>query len=97
MTRKNFTLSRTYCCKCGQEGISIPRSRGAYREPGHLKKLYCFHCQKEWNHAEVRSKCSDYNYNDFKLEFDYNNFDEEGNRIKPYRIFRGDLKKEGII
>ena len=40
---------------------------------------------------------SDYNYEDFQLEIKYHNFDEEGNRKEPYRIFRGNLKKKGLI
>ncbi len=98
MSRGNdFSVSKMYCCKCGQEGISIPRRSGQYRAPGHLKKMYCIHCKQEWNHAEIRSMYSDYNYEDFKLEMDYNNFDDKGNRKVPYRIFRGELKKKGVI
>ena len=93
----NFTISRMFCCNCGKEGVPISRKIGQYREPGHLKKMYCIHCGKTWNHAEVRSMYSDYNYEDFKTELKYNNFDENGNRKKPYRIFRGELKQEGLI
>ena len=39
----------------------------------------------------------DYNLEDFQLEMKYHNFDENGERIKPYRIFRGELKQKGII
>lgn len=99
MRRKNndFMISRMFCCNCGREGVPVTRKSGHYREAGHLKKLYCIYCGKEWNHAEVRPMYSDYNYEDFKLEMEYHNFDEEGNRKKPYRIFRGDLKKKGLI
>ena len=99
MRKKNndFAISRMFCCNCGKEGVPIGRKAGHYREAGHLKKLYCIYCGKEWNHAEVRSMHSDYNYDDFKLEMKYNNFDENGNRKIPYRIFRGNLKKEGVI
>ena len=77
MGKKNndFAISRMFCCNCGKEGVPIGRKAGHYREAGHLKKLYCIYCGKEWNHAEVRS----------------------GNRKIPYRIFRGNLKKEGVI
>lgn len=95
--QNNFTISSFYCTKCGQKGINIARKTGHYREPGHLKKLYCIYCQEECNHVEIRSMCSDYNYEDFQIEMQYNNFDEEGNRKKPYRIFRGNLKQKGII
>ena len=99
MRRKtdDFSISRMFCCNCGKEGVPITRRPGHYREAGHLKKLYCIHCGKDWNHAEVRSMYSDYNYEDFKLEMKYNNFDKNGNRKEPYRIFRGNLKKKGLI
>ena len=57
-----------YCVYCGNKGIAIPRRNGRYKEPGHLKKLYCVHCKTETNHVEIRPFCSDYNYEDFKLE-----------------------------
>lgn len=93
----DFSVSRMFCCNCRNEGIPITRKVGQFRSPGHLKKMYCIYCQKEWNHAEIRSIGSDYTLEDFNLEMDYHNFDSEGNRIKPYRIFRGELKQKGII
>ena len=95
--RKNFTMSKMYCTKCGREGVPIARIIGKYREPGHLKKLYCIYCKGEYNHVEIRPMYSDYNYEDFLLEMKYNNFNSKGERNIPYRIFRGNLKKEGII
>ena len=97
MSKRKFNISKMYCTQCGKEGASICRKPNQCREPGHLKKLYCIYCKKETNHAEVRSIFSDYNYEDFKLEMKYNNFDKEGNRKEPYRIFRGNLKQKGII
>ena len=92
-----IVVSEMYCTKCGRRGIDIPRRNGFYREAGHLKELFCIYCQKPVNHVEVRPFFSDYNLEDFELEMKYHNFDENGERIKPYRIFRGELKKEGII
>lgn len=89
-------ISNMYCTCCQKKGIPIPRSRRS-KEPGHLKKLYCIYCGAEKNHVEIRPFCSDYNYEDFQLEIKYHNFDDEGNRKEKYRIFRGNLKKEGII
>ena len=97
MSKNKFVISDTYCCKCGQKGISIPRKNGQYREPGHLKKLYCIFCDQEQNHVEIRPICSEYNLEDFELEFEYHNFDEDGNRIEPYKVFKENLKKAGII
>lgn len=94
---KNFVISDMYCCKCGHKGLPIARKHSQYREPGHLKKIYCLYCKKPWNHIEIRSFYSDYNYNDFELEMQYNNFDIFGNRKEPYRIFRGKLKQKGVI
>ena len=94
---KNTNLSKMYCVICGNEGIPINRKRGQNREPGHLKKLYCIHCRKQTNHVEIRSFFSDYNIEDFKLERQYGNFDEYGNRKEPYRIFRGYLKQKEVI
>ena len=93
----NLKISEMYCTCCGKKGIAIPRKNGNFRESGHLKKLYCIHCKMEKNHVEIRPFYSDYNYEDFKLEMKYNNFDKDGNRKKPYRIFRGELKQKGII
>lgn len=92
-----FTISDFYCTKCGSKGMSLPRKIGKYREAGHLKCLYCINCKQDWNHAEVRAMSTDYNLEDFQLEIKYNNFNEEGNRKEPYRIFRGKLKQEGLI
>lgn len=89
-------ISEMYCVCCQKKGIPIPRNRRC-KEPGHLKKLYCIYCGAEKNHVEIRPFYSDYNYEDFQLEIKYHNFDEEGNRKEPYRIFRGNLKKKGII
>ena len=78
-----------YCVICGSRGFTIPRKRGAERESGHLKKLFCLHCQKETNHAECRP-WTKYNYNDFLAEYRGGNFDEDGNRVKPYGLFKND-------
>ena len=90
--RMKCAISKMYCTKCGKEGISIPRKNGKYREAGHLKSLYCIHCKEIHNHVEIKPMYSDYNYEDFLLEMQYHNFDEEGNRKEPYRIFRGKIR-----
>ena len=95
--KNHFLISDFYCTKCGKKGLLIPRTFGHYREAGHLKKLYCPYCKKEQNHVEIRSFYSGYNLEDFKLEMKYDNFDSQGNRKKPYKIFRNYLRKEGIV
>lgn len=95
--KKGFLLeSRFYCTCCGNEGIPIIRRNGRAQEAGHLKKLYCLHCKKEWNHAETK-EFSHYTYQDFLLEFEHKNFTEEGLRKEPYSQFKQRLIKEGIV
>ena len=93
MSRQQITLSDFYCTKCGKKGLPIARRVGSQREAGHLKKLYCIYCKEEVNHAEVRP-FGDYNYEDFLVEFRNGNFDNEGNRILPYRQFFAELRKK---
>lgn len=78
MSRKNLpkqqvTISRFFCTECGKETVSVPRKIGAQREPGHLKKLFCFNCKKETNCAEVRPFGA-YDYADFIQEFNLGRF-----------------------
>lgn len=77
--KQNVTISDFYCVECGKKGIPVPRKGSLKKEAGHLKKLYCLHCQKETNHAEVRPYGS-YNVEDFQLEFEKGRF-INGNRI----------------
>ena len=71
--RKTATTSDFYCVRCGNKGIPIARKIGSQREAGHLKKLYCLHCQEQTNHAEIRPFGA-YHYEDFKLEFELGRF-----------------------
>lgn len=87
-------ISDMYCTECGRKSIPIPRRTGKFKEPGHLKKIYCIYCNKEVNHVEVRP-FGKYNLEDFKVEFENGNF-KDGLRIEPnYKIFlakvRGDM------
>lgn len=77
--------SKMYCTKCGREGISIARPK-RQREPGHLKKLYCPYCGEEVNHVEIKEK-GVYNYTIFLHEYTGGNFNEQGQRILPWRQF----------
>ena len=79
MPNQKTTTSEFYCTKCGRRGIPIARKVGKQREAGHLKKLYCPFCREEVNHAEIRP-FGEYNYEDFKLEFDLGRF-VNGNKI----------------
>jgi hypothetical protein len=97
MNGNGALISDTYCVFCGKKGVPISRRTGRYREAGHLKKVYCIYCQKETNHVEVRPFFSQYGYEDFLLEMKYENFDENGDRKQPYKTFKSNLMKEGVI
>lgn len=93
---KNLIIDNEfYCTKCGNKGISIVRIRGKERKAGHLKKLFCLHCGTEKNFCEINPRAQKYTYNDFLLEFNYGNFDKEGNRKIPFNKFKQKLVKEG--
>ena len=80
---RNYDFSHEfYCCRCGQRGFNVARKRNAYRELGHLKKLYCIHCKTEVNFCECDT--TRYTYEDFLFEFKNGNFDEHQNRILTY-------------
>lgn len=85
--------SEFYCTKCGNpQKFSIPRPNGQARPAGHLKKMYCFHCEQEVNFCEVK-RYTKYDYFNFLEEFEGCNFDENGNRILPYGLFKDKLVK----
>lgn len=88
--------SEFYCCNCGTKGIPIARRKGAEREAGHLKRLYCLKCGKEFNHVECK-EFTKYDYDCFLLEFNNGNFDKDGNRIMPFGLFKDKLMKRGVI
>lgn len=95
MRRQSIILSDFYCTKCGNKGIPIMRRKGAERQAGHLKRIFCLKCQQEWNHVECKPY-SRYNYNDFLVEFENKNFDNEGNRKIPYGELKGLIYNEKI-
>lgn len=66
-----------YCTQCGKKVLPIFRT-GRVREKGHLKKLWCFNCNKENNCVEISNS---YTIEMFNYEFEHHNFTEEGNRI----------------
>lgn len=90
---KLITDNEFYCVSCGEKGLPVVRKYGAERENGHLKKLYCLKCKKETNHVEVKPYTK-YDYKDFWIEFNYGNFDSEGNRKEKFGLFKDKLIKE---
>ena len=90
-----ITDNEFYCVICGNHGLPVIRQKGKEREAGHLKKLFCLNCGKETNHAECRP-WSGYTKEDFDIECEYHNFDENGNRVRPYGELRS-LINDGKI
>jgi len=90
-----ITGNEFYCTQCGNKGLPVVRKKGAEREAGHLKKLFCLHCQKEVNFCEIQPFAQRYTYQDFLLEFEQGNFNKEGNRVMPFGKFKDKMVKEG--
>lgn len=67
--------SRFFCTKCGYEGIPLPRKMGNRRETGHLKDLYCPHCQENTNHCEIKPE-GYYTVENFYYDFINGKFNE---------------------
>lgn len=86
-TSNMITDDQFYCTQCGRKGLPIIRHKGKAREAGHLKKIFCLTCQKETNHVEVRPHTR-YTFEDFKTEFEYGNFTEDGQRKRKYGELR---------
>lgn len=82
-----------YCVNCLTKGIPIPRRSGSERKAGHLKRLYCLNCKKEFNHVECKAGTR-YDFDDLIFEKENGNFDEEGNRLMPYGLFKEKIRKE---
>lgn len=93
----NLVVSDMYCTHCGQKNLPVYRQKSKERELGHLKKMFCIHCLQERNMVEIKSTFSKYTYEDFQLEFNYNNFNEEGTRKMPFKEFKKMLYKKGVI
>ena len=83
--------NRFFCTQCGNEGVPIVRRKGAEREAGHLKKLFCIFCAKETNHVEC-TEFGPYTPVDFIVEFNAHNFNEEGLRIKTYNQVKEEIR-----
>lgn len=95
MAYSNVIMSDFYCTQCGSKGLPVWRRRGAEREAGHLKKLFCLKCQTETNHIECKSN-THYTNEDFYIEFEYGNFTPEGQRVRPYGELRRLINNDQI-
>ena len=92
---RNLQISDFYCTRCGLKNLPLPRIAGKEKEPGHLKKLFCLYCQKEVNMVEIKFK-GKYSLDDFWIEYEYGNFDKEGNRKEPWKKFISKIR-QGVI
>lgn len=68
-----------FCTRCGCKGIPVCREKRHLKEAGHLKVLYCLNCNVETNHVECIPG-SKYSVADFRLEYQSDNFTENGVR-----------------
>ena len=48
----NFEKHEFYCVNCAHKGLPVWRTSASQRGKGHLKKLYCINCRREYNHYE---------------------------------------------
>ena len=90
MGKKNIVMSEFYCTQCGNKGLPVWRKSGQEREAGHLKKLYCLKCKQETNHVECK-EYTHYQFEDFKTEYEYDNFTKDGQRKQKYGELRSDI------
>lgn len=82
---KKIKISDFYCTQCGNKGFPIIRMPGQGRESGHLKKLFCIYCNKECNMVEISNNNYKYTLDDFLIEYNNNNFTEEGVRKMAWK------------
>ena len=89
-------IHKLLCVHCGTSALPmyIPRDTKHLREYGHLKKCYCLLCGRETNHAEI-NECGGYSSREFRLEWAYGNFNEKGQRIKPWREHVSQVRQQG--
>ena len=57
MKHNRTTASNFICLKCGKMGIPIHRKRS--REKGHVKDLFCVHCNEVTHQMELREDSGD--------------------------------------
>ena len=96
--QSNYYISSFYCTQCGNEGIPLARTLFQQREAGHLKKLYCSYCCKECNFVEIKPISTNYTIEDFRIEFEENNFTTEGERKITYKqCLSNRRKKERVL
>lgn len=59
------SISDFYCLSCFTK-VPLSRKKSRMREKEHLKNIYCYKCNKEINHFEVREFDRDFNLEELK-------------------------------
>lgn len=97
--KSHTIISDMYCTNCGKKNLPVHRNMGQAREPGHLKRMYCVHCQKETNMVEIRPYGKKYTLEWFNLEYNMGNF-KDGQRVMPLSDFKQkvhNMRSMGVI
>ena len=68
------TISNFYCLCCFRK-MPLARRKSNMREKEHLKKIYCFGCNREVNHYEVREFDADFTLDNLKARVRSGEFD----------------------
>lgn len=69
------TISECRCTECGTI-VTVPRNHGKQREKNHTKTMWCWKCQKETDHKELK-------YNEFNVKA-MSGYDHSKDRNCPY-------------
>jgi hypothetical protein len=78
--------SSFYCTQCGSCVLKgLPRKKGAQREDGHLKVMFCWNCNEKHNCVEITDFKGNYTHDEFLVEFERGNFNPDGTRKEPYK------------
>ncbi len=55
MCARNYSISYFICSECGNI-FPLPRRENKKRNKGHIKDLYCIHCNKVVKTTEIRNR-----------------------------------------
>lgn len=78
MKKSKTEIHRFFCPRCGTENVPLARKLSKRKEKGHLKKLYCYHCNILINQVEC---VDDFEVKEFKEKFNNGEYEEIGGDI----------------
>lgn len=78
MKRSKTEIHRFFCPRCGTENVPLARKLSKTKAKGHLKKLYCYHCNVVINQIECRN---DQEVEEFREKFNNGEYIELGSDI----------------